>query len=147
MCQLYDITESINAALDSSYKKTAGQMLAQVTALSRGPNSQLQRALKVLDEEAKRLEADGKKMTIDNPVLKEALRVVELTFNLVASLIQANDNVIEATGKLLAVNAVTAKVFLNLSRQVMGQGVDPVSAQAMKYYREQIKKSGIKWQT
>jgi hypothetical protein len=141
------ISDYINSALDSGYNRIMNPVNKQIDNLTRAQGSQLQRALKSLDEEAARLDADGKKMSIDNPVLKETLRVIEQTFATVASLIQANDNQIEATGSVIAVPSVTAKVFLPLAGEMIKQGVDPVSSKALGFYREQIKKRGIKWQT
>jgi hypothetical protein len=141
------ISDYINNALDAGYARVMNPVNKQIDALTKAPNSQLQRALKALEEEADRLEANGKPMKADNPVLKETLRVIEQTFATVATLIQANDNQIEASGEVIAVPSVTAKVFLPLAGEMIKQGVDPVSAKALTFYREQIKKRGIKWQT
>ena len=136
------ISDYINNALDAGYNRIMNPVNKQIDNLTRAQGSQLQRALKALDEEAGRLDADGKKMSIDNPVLKETLRVVEQTFATVASLIQANDNQIEATGSMIAIPSVTAKVFLPLAGEMIKRGVDPVSSKALTFYREQIKKRG-----
>jgi hypothetical protein len=139
------IHESANAALDVAYRKTAAPMLAQIDGLTRNRGSELQVALKRLDEEADRLAADGKRMTADNAVLQQTLRVVDATFKTTASLIKANDNKIETSGQIIAVPAVTAKVFLKLSGQAVAAGVDPVSDRAMAFYRREIAKAGAKW--
>lgn len=139
------ITASANAALDAAYRKHAGAMLQQIDSLCKGRTSELQQALGRLDEEARRLAADDKRMTADNPVLEQTMRVVKATFKTTAALIKANDNVIEAGGRAIAVPAVTAKAFLKLSGQVIAAGVDPVSPRAMKFYRKQIAANAIRW--
>lgn len=139
------IQAAVNTALDAAYSKQAGPMLAQITALSRARTSKMQAALKALDEEAERLDAEGKKMTADNPVLEAAMRAMAGTFESTASLVKANDNRIETSGRAIAVPAVTAKVFLKLSGQVIAAGGNPVSAQALAFYRREIEKSGAKW--
>jgi hypothetical protein len=141
------ISDYINNAMDAGYARVMNPINKQIDALTKAPNSQLQRALKALEEEADRLEADGKWMKSDNPVLKETMNVIEQTFATVAMLIQANDNQIEESGELIAVPSVTAKVFLSLAGEMIKQGVDPVSSKALTFYREQIKKRGIKWLT
>jgi hypothetical protein len=139
------ISDYINNALDAGYARVMNPVNKQIDALTKAPGSQLQRALKALEEEADRLEADGKPMKADNPVLKETMSVIEQTFATVATLIQANDNQIEESGEVIAVPSVTAKVFLPLAGEMIKQGVDPVSSKALTFYREQIKKRGLKW--
>lgn len=120
-------------------------MLAQIGALCKSPGSELQQALKRLDDEAARLVADDKRMTRDNAVLQQTLRVVRSTFRSTARLIKANDNAIQASGRAVAVPVVTAKVFLKMSGQVIAAGVDPVGPRAMAFYRKQIAASGVRW--
>jgi hypothetical protein len=141
------ISDYINNALDAGYARVMNPVNKQIDALTKAPGSQLQRALKELEQEADRLEVDGKPMKADNPVLKETLRIIEQTFATVATLIQANDNQVEASGEVIAVPSVTAKVFLPLAGEMIKQGVDPVSSKALTFYREQIKRKGIKWKT
>jgi hypothetical protein len=147
MSENLTISDYINNALDAGYNRVMNPVNKQIDALTKAPGSQLQRALKALEEEADRLEVDGKPMKADNPVLKETMNVIEQTFATVATLIQANDNQIEASGSVIAVPSVTAKVFLPLAGEMIKRGVDPVSGKALAFYREQIKKRGIKWLT
>lgn len=139
------ITQYANKALDAVYQRTAGRMLAQIGALATSQNGRMQSALKKLDEEAQRLKKDDKRLTPDNPVLKNALGEYENTMETAARLIQANDNQIQDAGIAIASAAVTAKVFLGLSGQVMQDGGNPVSPQAVKFYGEQIEQQGLVW--
>jgi hypothetical protein len=141
------ISDYINNALDAGYARVMNPVNKQIDALTKAPGSQLQRALKALEEEADRLEADGNPMKADNPVLKETMNIIENTFATVATLIQANDNQIEASGSVIAIPSVTAKIFLPLAGEMIKRGVNPVSSKALTFYREQIKRKGIKWQT
>lgn len=136
-----------NSALDAIYNRTAGRMIAQITAISRGRTSRMQDRLKKLDEEAQRLKELEKRMEPDNAVLEQTLNEYRNVMNTSASLIQANDNEIQNAGMTIATIAVTAKVFLSLSGTIMQNGGNPITPQAMKYYQEQADKSGIKWNT
>jgi len=141
------IQAAANNALDAAYTKSAGHMLHQIDALSKARTSRMQAALKALDEEAERLDTEGKKMSADNPVLVAAMAAMAGTFESTASLVKANDNRIEQSGRAIAVPAVTAKVFLKLSGQVIAQGGNPVSPTALAFYKREIEKSGAKWRT
>jgi len=141
------ITQFTNVALDAVYKKTAGAMLAQVGALATSRNGRMQTQLKRLDEEAARLKEEKKKMTADNAVLIQTFDEYETLMTTTSSLITANDDGIQNSGIIIAAAAVTAKVFLSLSGNVMQQGGNPVSPQSLKYYTEQAAKIGVKWNT
>jgi len=139
------IDDIINGALDSGYNKSAGAMLKQIELMSKSRGASIQKALKDLDEEAKRLVEMGKRLDPNNPVLVKAINDYRNLLISVKTIIEANDNAIEASGIEIAPVSVTAKVFLPLSGAIMRQGGSPISAAALKFYREQIQGKGAKW--
>ena len=145
MADIVSISALVNDALDKSYNKTAQKVLAQIDMLTNSPTSQLQRALAELDLEADRLEKENKRMTSDNLQLLKTLDVIEQTYTMVAALIQANDEAVQASGTGLAIPAVTAKVFVALSAELIGQQKDPLSPQALAFYVETLQRLNIPW--
>jgi hypothetical protein len=139
------ITERTNIALDRSYTKTAGRMLAQIKAITNAPGSQLQRSLRELDEEADRLIKDDARMNADNAALQKALNDYERAFVASQTLITGSDNDIQASGQTLAISAVTAKVFLDVTRQITESGGDPLSPAGLAIYIAQTKRAGVIW--
>ena len=139
------ISAAEQAALDRAYAATAARMLAQVKAISNAPNSQMQRSLKLLDEEAARLADNDERMTATNPQFEQTMNEYEATFNTTQSLILANDNIIQDAAKKIAIPVVTAKVFLRSSALLVARKINPISAQAMKYYTTQTAAAGIPW--
>ena len=61
-----------DAALDRAYLQAAGPLLNQVRAITNATNSQMQRSLKDLDDEARRLKEADEKM-------KRELVIIEAT--------------------------------------------------------------------
>jgi hypothetical protein len=139
------LVEYTNAALDAAYATTAGPMLGQVKALSTAPGSQMQRALSDVDAEAERLETDGARLEKDNAELQKALTVAGVMLAATAALITASDNDIEATGALIAIPAVTAKIFAQLAGGLTGAGSNPVDPKHIPYYRQQLSALGVRW--
>jgi len=141
------INELANAALDRAYKQTAGQLLLQVQAVTNNPRSQMQRALKELEDEAARLADAEQKLQIDNAVLQKTLNEYETSLKTTQALISANDNLIQESGQSLAVAGVTAKVFNTLAQTLYKNKIDPLSPAGTKAIIEQATKAGIKWNT
>jgi hypothetical protein len=139
------ITERTNIALDRAYTKSAGKMLAQIKAITNAPGSQLQRSLRELDEEADRLIKDDARMNADNAALQKALNDYERAFVASQTLITGSDNDIQASGQTLAISAVTAKVFLDVTRQIAESGGDPLSPAGLAVYIAQTKRAGVIW--
>ena len=122
------ISEEITKRLDSEYARTAGRMLSQVQFISNNSGSQMQRSLAKLDKEADALNEAGEKMLADNAQLEQTLNEYEATFNTTQSLILANDDAIQNTGKAIAIPAVTARVFAGVSDDLAA----PLSTASMK---------------
>lgn len=139
------MNDSINGALDASYNKISKPMLSSITALSTSRTSAMQRALKELDDEAARLTEAEKRMMPDNPALLKSFSTYADLMITAKALIEASDNAIQDSGILLAPVSVTAKVFLPMAAEMMRRGVSPLSAQALKFYKEQIEGNGAKW--
>ena len=141
------LPEAEDDALEKAYITTAGRMLAQIAAICNAPNSQLQRSLKKLDDEADRLTEAEEVMTPDNPQLEQTLGVYEDTFKATQALIMVNDNAIQDTAARLAIPAVTAKVFSVLTGAMLSRGINPLSPQGTKILTSRIAASGIPWTT
>jgi len=134
-------------ALDKAYNKSAGQLLAQVKGITNLPNSQMQRSLRELDLEAARLVEAGEKMKPTNAQLEKTLRANEASFNATQTMILANDDAIQLSGQMLAVSAVTAKVFSVITAQMLAAKIDPLSPAGMTIFKERIAQAGIGWVT
>ena len=132
-------------ALEKIYLASAGRMLAQILAISNAPNSQMQRILKRLDDEADKLAEDGDRITPDNPQLEQTLNEYENTMNTTQALILANDNDIQEAALKLVVPAITAKVFTILTAYLIARNISPFSQQAVKYFSTQTVAKGIPW--
>jgi len=145
MANLVSINEIANLMLDKLYKQTAGPVLKQVYAISNAPSSPLQQALRELDAEAQRLEAEGAPLLPDNAVLSKVLEILERTYEATAMLIQSADNKVEEGGRSVALPTVTAKVFNNLAQSRIQQGIDPLSPQALSFYLTTLKDLNVPW--
>lgn len=145
MNELISINELANLALDKLYLHTAGPVLKQIDAITNAPNSPLQQALRELEDEAQRLEASDMPLLPSNAVLLKVLGILEKTYEATAMLIQSADNKVEAGGRSIAVPAVTAKVFNNLSQSQIRQGIDPLSPQALSFYLSTLKDMNVPW--
>ena len=122
----------IGNELDRAYAKTAGLMLAQIAILTRGTNSPMQTSLKKLDDEANRLDESDERMAVDNAQLEQTLGVYRDTLETTETLILANDNAIEESGVLVAIPAVTAKVFMAETAALIDAGTNPITTNAVQ---------------
>ena len=134
-------------ALDAAFNKAAGVLLAQVKAVTNAPGSQIQRSLRELDLEAKRLADAKERITPTNAQLEKTLRDNEAAFVATQTMILANDDGIQMSGQALAVNAVTAKVFTAITSQLIANKVDPMSPAGLKIFKDTIARTGISWST
>ena len=134
-------------ALDAAYLKAAGPLLDQVRAITNAPNSQMQRSLRDLDLEAKRLDNEKERMKPTNAQLEKTLRDNEAAFVAAQTMILANDDGIQLSGQSLAVSAVTAKVFSAIAGQMIANKVDPMSPAGLKVFKDTIARTGISWAT
>ena len=134
-------------ALDAAYLKAAGVLLAQIKAITNLPNSQIQRSLRGLDVEAKRLADAKERITPTNAQLEKTLRDNEAAFVATQTMILAGDDGIQLSGQSLAVNAVTAKVFSAIAGQMIANKVDPMSPAGLKIFKDTIARTGISWAT
>ena len=133
------------AALERAFARTAGRMLAQIQAISNAPNSQMQRSLKKLDQEADRLTEADERMTVTNPQLEQTLREYESMFITTQTLILANDNPIQDAVVPISIAGVTAKVFSSVTNTIIARGINPLSTQAARIFRRSVGASGIPW--
>ena len=122
----------IGNELDRAYAKTAGLMLAQIAILTRGTNSPMQTSLKKLDDEANRLDESDERMAVDNAQLEQTLDAYRDTLETTETLILANDNAIEESGVLVAIPAVTAKVFMAETAALINAGTNPITTNAVQ---------------
>ena len=134
-------------ALDKAFNKSAGVLLSQVKAITNAPNSQIQRSLRDLDLEAKRLDNEKERMKPTNAQLEKTLRDNEAAFVAAQTMILANDDGIQLSGQSLAVSAVTAKVFSAIAGQMIANKVDPMSPAGLKVFKDTIARTGISWAT
>ena len=134
-------------ALEAAFNKSAGVLLSQVKAITNAPNSQIQRSLRELDLEAKRLADAKERMKPTNAQLEKTLRDNEAAFVAAQTMILANDDGIQMSGQALAVNAVTAKVFSAITNQMIANKVDPMSPAGLKVFKDTIERTGISWAT
>ena len=147
MSEFVSINEVANLALDKLYLQTAGPVLKQINAITHAPNSPLQQALRELEDEAQRLEAGGYPLLPSNAVLLKVLGILEKTYEATAMLLQSADNKVEAGGRSVALPAVTAKVFNNLSQSQIKQGIDPLSPQSLSFYLSTLKDMNVPWRS
>jgi len=135
------INDSVNAALDIEYAKAASKMLQKIGTLTNSQTSDIQRALRDLDDEAARLNEAGERMTRDNAYLEKVLRLLAVAFVAAAALIDDNSTRIEESGQIIAPVAVTAKIFAQLTKT----GGNPVSPDKLRAYIRQLDKLGVDW--
>jgi hypothetical protein len=141
------LNELVNNALDASYTRQAGPILKQIMQISRSRNSPIQQALKELDDEAERLEAEGKPMKIDNAVLMKVMKILHDVFNSSAMLIQSGAGSIQNEAMEIAPAAITAQVFPQLSGQLIALNQNPILPSALPFYQKILRERGIKWRT
>jgi hypothetical protein len=145
MANIYTLTEYINRALDKQYTSLFANVLKQIRTLSTARNAPIQRALLDLDNEAKRLVDENKRIDPENPALKNAITQHQNSLVATATLIQSNDDAIQNAAVRLAVAAVTSKVFTSLAGVMVEQGIDPVSERALGSYVSILAGRNIKW--
>lgn len=143
--QTRSIQELANNALDKSFSGVVTPILEQIQLLFVPPRSRMQRALSALDEEVKRLEDDEKRITADNAQLEQVLNVYNDNLNASAAIIDTNAPAIQETGQVVAIPAMTARVFMSLSGALLDAGQDPVSTAAMNFFVEQLASRDIRW--
>lgn len=141
--QVQTVTEFINKQLDKQYNSTAGRMLAQIRAMSMSPTSQMQMALRELDDEMQQADKEHRPVTIEDPVVRKTLNNYKDVLLATQILLLANAAGIEDTGGNVAPAAVTAKVFLAITTQIITEGGDPTLALAR--YQSILSKQGIQW--
>ena len=145
MATIYTLTEYINRALDKQYTSLFANVLKQIRTLSTARNAPIQRALLDLDNEAKRLVDENKRIDPENPALKNAITQHQNSLVTTATLIQSNDDAIQNAAVRLAVAAVTSKVFTSLAGVIIEQGIDPVSERALGSYMSILSGRNVKW--
>jgi hypothetical protein len=145
MAKPVSINDAALDALEGEYQRTAKPLLAQIRAVTNDPRSQVQRSLLELEAEADRLAEMELRMEADNAYLEKALADYSNAMGASQALIAANDNAIQEGALSLALIAVTAKVFLTLSQEYARRGGNPVSPQALGYYKATIKEVGQPW--
>jgi hypothetical protein len=139
------ITEIVNAALDKQYNATGGKVLKQIQQMSSLPQTAMQRSLLALEDETDTLQTENELLKPGNAQLASTLRELARLFIVAEMLIRTNAPSIEAGGQAIAIPAVTAKVFLNITGQLIVQGTDPLAA--IGIYEKLIKTTGVQWNT
>jgi len=124
---MYSIGEYIDAALETAYRRTAGKLLDQITAITTSKNAPMQRALTQLDSEAQRQDDEGEKMLADNAALRNSLAEYGTSFNAAGTLIQANDDAIEQSARPIAIAAVAAGVLRGVADELVKRGKNPLA--------------------
>ena len=135
----------IDKSLDRAYAKAAAGMLAQIKALSHGPNSAMQASLRKLDEEAARLDKENERVKPDNAQLQQTMGQYRETTNTTQSLILANDDAIQKSGQLLAIPAVTAKIFRAVTNSIVASGRNPISTAAVSTFKTALAAASTPW--
>lgn len=133
-----------DTALDRVYAKTAGPMLRSIYDVTNAPGSAMQRSLTKLDEEAEELDEKGEMMLPDNAQLEQTERAYLNSLLAAQTLIEANDNVIQNTVSVLAIQAVTAKVFSVIAGQIAAGGRNPVTV-SITIFEKALSAAGISW--
>jgi hypothetical protein len=136
-----DLKQSINNALDITYKSTAAQMLAKIDRLTNAPTASIQIALRDLDDEVSRLEEIGEPLAKDNAHLLKVLALLDMSFNAAGDLIDKNATRIQESGIIIAPVAVTAKVFSQLTKTTG----NPVAPDKLAGYIKALDKLGVDW--
>jgi hypothetical protein len=136
-----DINQSVNSALDIGYLKSASKMLAKIDKLTNAQTSEIQRALRDLDDEVSRLDEAGEMLTRDNAYLEKVLRLLAAAFIATANLIDDNSLAIEESGQIIAPVAVTAKIFSQLTKTTG----NPVMPGKLAGYIKALDRLGVDW--
>lgn len=136
-----DINQFVNSALDIGYLKAASAMLKKIDRLTNAQTSEIQRALRDLDDEVARLDDAGEMLTKDNAYLEKVLRLMAAAFIATANLIDANSLAIEESGQIIAPVAVTAKIFAQLTKTTG----NPVMPDKLSGYIKALDRLGVDW--
>jgi hypothetical protein len=64
-----------------------------------------------------------------------------------AELIKTSDSAIQSSGVMIALPAVTSKVFRPMAQMAIIQGFDPLSSQALDFYLATLKGTQSVWKT
>lgn len=137
------VDEYVDITLDRKYKETAGKMLSQIQYISTNPASKMQIALRDLDDEVAKLTENQEKLPPENIPLKNALKASLALYLTTAALVNQNAVAIQNSGQTIAIPAVTAKVFINVSSSLITKGINPLSPAAMASYQKAIKKTSV----
>lgn len=137
-----DIHELINKHLDLQYRRAFGKQLLQIRSLSTNPGSDMVQSLNELDQEAQGLTESGQPISMDNKKLKTALNAFGAVLAVTGTLIVRNAQAVQDSGVNIAPQAFTARVFLNLTEEIIAKGLDPLSAKAMSRYQTAIQNAG-----
>lgn len=139
------VSDYVNQALDAEFQRTAGPMLLKVEQMTNSPSSQMQKDLEKLDAEATQAMENDVPLRNDNEALQSALETYANVLLTVAGLVASTAPKIQGSGQRVAVPAVTAKVFLGVTGDIIKRGIDLTSSQAAKIFKTQISKIGVKW--
>jgi len=127
--------------LDAGYNRTAGPVLARIDKISTSPASEMQISLSNLDVETQGLTEKEDPILPTNKKLEKALNALGSVFISAQALIEAAGPAIQQSGVAVAPQAVTAKVFLNITDDLLANGIDPLSPKSAKFYSNAIKKT------
>lgn len=145
MPEMYTLREWINATLDKNYTTATRGMFEQIAALCQGSGSAMQKALTELDEEVNRLQESGLPLKPDNAVLLKVLSVNEDQLKATQNLIEANAAGIEASGQVIASDAVAAKLFMAVTASLIAAGINPVGPEGKKRMKAALAAQGLSY--
>jgi len=145
MAEPLTLQEYIAKVLDSGYNATAGTMLKQIATISNQQGSQMQRALSALDDEAQVLDEAGELFTKNNEQLRSALSAYSGVTLAAQTLIGGNDNAIQNSGVIVAPQAVTAKVWQQITAQMLEAGMNPIQSAQRTVFMDALVDAGIQW--
>jgi len=143
MAEPLSLTEYINRRLDADFNKSAGKILKQIQAILADPNGRLQKALIDLDVQVQRLEDLQMDMSKDDPAVERVLLIYAEILITVQTLIAANAEAIQTTSQLVAIPAVTAKVFIQIATDLVNAGKDPIAS--LIDFQSLLKQANIPW--
>lgn len=140
-----DITihEVVDKTLQANYRRSAGAMLLRVKYLSTNPASDMVRSLNSLDDEVDRLIEAEEPITKDNKEYKKAMAAYLALLVTTAGLISKTAPAIQSSGQSVAPQSVTARVFIDLTDELIKSGINPMSSQALKIYQNAVKNTGF----
>ena len=144
MAEQQSIKEISDDALDIKFRKMVTPLLKQISAITNKQNSAMQKLLADIEQEAERLESEDRKLTPDNPYIKEFVDKMEKTFETVARLILTVDDDIESggieIGQFLSLLTVSAQVF-----QVNVKSPASVNQGSVDVLLEALSSQGMEW--